>query len=246
MMKIQAHRGYSGRYPENTMLAFRKAVEAGCDGIELDVHATRDGVPVVIHDETVDRTTDGTGAVADLTLRELKQFNAAKLWEGIHPPQEIPTFAEYCAWAAGQEIYTNIEIKTDSTFYPGLEKKIWDTVVEYGLQTKVLFSSFNHVSLLWMRELVPPDMVLGALVWHQGGIRVAPGDYCAAAGFRAYHPDAGALDDANVRNCKDNGIQINVWTVNDPETARKLQAWGCESIITNFPLEARVWLSEQA
>ena len=79
-MKIYAHRGYSGKYPENTMLAFEKAAETGCDGIELDVQLTKDGKLVVIHDESVDRTTTGTGKVKDFTYDELARFNAAKLF----------------------------------------------------------------------------------------------------------------------------------------------------------------------
>ena len=240
-MKIQAHRGYSGKYPENTMLAFAKAVEAGCDGIELDVHATKDGVPVVIHDETVDRTTDGKGPVIGMTLEELRRWNAAALFPDC-PRQSIPTFEEYCAWAATEDIVTNIEIKTDLVYYPDLEQKTWDLVVKHGLQDRVLFSSFNLVSMLWMADIVPPEVVRGALVWVESGIHVAPGDFCKKAGFQAYHPEAVMLDDENVRNCLENGIEINVWGVNDRQTARRLRDWGCTSIITDYPLEARQWL----
>ena len=240
-MKILAHRGYSGKYPENTMLAFQKAAEAGCDGIELDVHATKDGVPVVIHDETIDRTTDGTGAIIQMTLSELRQWNAAAKFPEC-PRQQIPTLAEYCAWAAGQDLCTNIEIKTDQVYYPELEQKTWDIVVKYGLQSRVFFSSFNLVSMVWMRDMVPPEVVRGALVWVESGIHVDPGDFCVKAGFQAYHPEAVMLDDENVKNCLKNGIEINVWGVNDRETARRLRDWGCTSIITDFPLEARDWL----
>ena len=90
-----AHRGFSGEYPENTMLAFQKAVEAGCDGIELDVHLTKDGEIVVIHDETVDRTTDGRGAVKDYTLSELRRLDASGRFTGLFGVQHIPTLREY-------------------------------------------------------------------------------------------------------------------------------------------------------
>ena len=94
-MKVMAHRGYSGAYPENTMLSFRKAAEVGTDGIELDVHLTRDGVLVVHHDERVDRTTDGTGRICDLSYAELRRFNAANLWKDRYAPEKIPSFEEH-------------------------------------------------------------------------------------------------------------------------------------------------------
>ena len=112
IVKIYAHRGYSGFYPENTMLAFQKAWEAGSDGIELDVQLTKDGELVVIHDETLDRTTDHTGRVCDYTLEELKTCNAAAKSSYANTFMTIPTFEEYCAWAATTNLVTNIEIKS--------------------------------------------------------------------------------------------------------------------------------------
>lgn len=243
-MKVMAHRGYSGAYPENTMLAFRKAVEAGCDGIELDVHETRDGVLVVIHDEYLDRTTDGHGRIQDYSYEELCRFNAAKLWEGKYAPEKIPSFEEYCQWAATQDIFTNIEIKTDHVYYPDIERKTWDMIVKYGLEKKVMFSSFNHISLKRLQEIVPADVKLGALVL-EDGLSVFPGEYCQAAGFQAFHPDIHMLDDANVKSCKDKGIELNVWTVNDMAGLEKLFTWGCEGIITNYPGVAAAWLKAQ-
>ncbi len=246
-MKVMAHRGYSGAYPENTMLAFRKAVEAGTDGIELDVHESKDGQLVVFHDEVLDRTTDGTGYLLDYTLDELKTFNAAKLYEGKLPFEPIPTFEEYCAWAATQDIFTNIEIKTDNVFYPDIERKLWDMVVKYGLEQKVLFSSFNHISLVRMQKIVPPEVVLGALTPRVDGLKVYPGEYCQETGFQAYHPPLCILNEENVRSCKEHGILVNVWTVNDMEGLEKVWALGCDGVITNFPGVAKGWvLSKEA
>ncbi len=244
-MKVVAHRGYSGHYPENTMLAFRKAVEAGCDGIELDVHETKDGHLVVIHDETIDRTTNGTGRICDMTLAELKQYNAAALWEGIYEPEEIPTFDEYCAWAATQDIYTNIEIKTDTTFYPDIEQKTWDTIVKYGLEKKVLFSSFNHITLVRMQKIVPDYVELGALIFEDTGARVFTGEFCKESGFQCLHPSMKILNEEIVKSCNDNGIKLNVWTVNDMKGLEQLQRWNCESIITNFPGVAYAFVNGQ-
>jgi len=241
-MKVIAHRGYSGAYPENTMLAFQKAVEVGADGIEMDVHETKDGVLVVIHDETVDRTTESKGAVKDYTLAELKKLNAAaRCGCGF---EAIPTFEEYCAWAAKQPIFTNVEVKTDNTYYPEIERKIWDMAVKYGLEKTTLFSSFNHVSMMRLKQLAP-EAHTAALIFPESGVKVFPGDYCKAAGFEAYHPCAVSLNDENVRNLKDNGIAINVWTVNDMTALAHLQDWGCNAVMTNYPETAINWLRAQ-
>lgn len=242
MMKVMAHRGYSGMYPENTMLAFQKAVEAGADGIELDVHATADGVLIVHHDERVDRTTDGTGRICDLTLEQVRRLNAAARWDGRFGFQNIPTFQEYCAWAAEQTVFTNIEIKTDNTFYPGIEQQVWDMICSHHLQDRVMFSSFNHVTLLALRRIAP-NVDVGALVLEDGMVRVRPGDYCKAVGFQAWHPSLASLNDENVANCKAAGIAVNVWTVNDMAGLERLYAWDCEGIITNFPGVAKAWLA---
>ena len=240
-MRVMAHRGYSGMYPENTMLAFEKAVEAGADGIELDVHKTKDGVLVVHHDERVDRTTDGTGRICDLTFEELRRFNAAARWNGKFGFQPIPSFEEYCAWAANQTLFTNIEIKTDNTFYPNIEQEVWDMICRFGLQDRVMFSSFNHVTLLKLRKIAP-SVDVGALVLEDGMVRVRPGDYCRESGFQAWHPSFVSLNDENVANCKAAGIAVNVWTVNDMAALERLHAWNCEGVITNFPGIAKSWL----
>lgn len=143
-MKVMAHRGYSGAYPENTMLSFREAVKVGCDAIEMDVHETRDGRLVVIHDERLDRTTDGTGRICEHTFDELRQVNAAARFAGKYAPERIPSFDEYCEWASGESVGHNIEIKTDKIYYHDIERKIWATIERYGLEHKVMFSSFNH------------------------------------------------------------------------------------------------------
>ena len=145
-MKVYAHRGYSGKYPENTMLAFQKAALTGCDGIELDVQLTKDGKVVVIHDEAVDRTTGGNGYVRDFTWDELVRFNAGAICGGKYGFQPIPSLEEYCAWAAGQELVTNIELKSSVYYYEELEEKTIELVKKHVLEKKVFNSSFNNMS----------------------------------------------------------------------------------------------------
>jgi glycerophosphoryl diester phosphodiesterase len=232
MIKVYAHRGYSGRYPENTMLAFRKAVEVGADGIELDVQLTKDGQLVVIHDEAIDRTTDGTGFVRDYTLEELRKFNAAATWEGKFGFEPIPTFEEYCAWAAGEKIITNIELKTGVWYYENIEEKTLEMVRAHGLTDRVLFSSFNHSSIAALRQLAP-EIKCGALVEKDG--LGNPGFYCTKHDFQCFHPGWMCLPKEDMDSCKANGIEVNVWTVNDMDVLLRLVEWGVDGLITNYP-----------
>ncbi len=241
-MKVIAHRGYSGKYPENTMLSFQKAVEAGCDGIELDIHVSKDGVTVIIHDETLDRTTDGEGPVRDYTYEELKQFNAAKGFGHITDFEPIPTFEEYCRWAAAYPVTTNIEIKTDHYPYEQIEEKAVELVKRYGLEERVVFSSFNHGSLTKVKKLMP-RVKCGALI--ESGTEKGIGHYCRTSGFEYAHPEFDGIDQTLVDECKSRGIGMNVWNVNDLEQLEKLYYWDCDGVITNDPERFKSWISEK-
>ena len=175
-------------------------------------------------------------------MRTPSGFNAAARWDGKFGFQPIPSFEEYCAWASEQTLFTNIEIKTDNTFYPNIEQEVWDMICKYGLPDRVMFSSFNHVTLLKLREIAP-NVDVGALVLEDGMVRVRPGDYCRASGFQAWHPSFASLNDENVANCKAAGIAINVWTVNDMAALEQLRVWDCEGVITNFPGVAKAYIA---
>lgn len=239
-MNVVAHRGYSGRYPENTMLAFRKAVEAGCDEIELDVQMTRDGVVVVLHDERIDRTTDGTGYVRDYTYEELKKYNAAKCWDGRYGVMAVPTFEEYCEWVKDEPVTTNIEFKTSIYYYEGLEEKTIELLRKYHLEKRVMFSSFNPVSLMKAKEL-EPEIACGFLVDDELG---NAGYFCREYGFECYHPNGAKLTEETVENCRRHGIKINAWTVNDMALLERLAGWQCAGVITNFPGICGAWLKK--
>lgn len=238
-MKVYAHRGYSGKYPENTMTAFKKAVETGCDGIELDVQLSRDGVVMVIHDETVDRTTNGRGFVRNLTCKELKNLDASKVRRKKFSFMQIPTFDEYCQWVKDTGLFTNIELKTSVYYYKGLEEKTVNIVKKYGLEKNVMFSSFNHLSLIRVKQLAP-QIPCGALV-SKGGIGNA-GYYCSSFGFEYYHPDFSGLTKKVADDCRTKGISLNVWTINEIGALEQLYDWGCEGVITNYPDDCKRWL----
>lgn len=155
-MRIWAHRGCSQRYPENTLLAFEKAIELeNLEGIELDIQLTKDGEVVVIHDERVDRTTEGIGYVKDYTLAELKKLH---IYAGAGPSRSIPTMGEVLdllepRLKAGMKL--NIELKNSIFPYEGMEEKIIEMMNKKGLEKSVVYSSFYALSLEKIRELEP-------------------------------------------------------------------------------------------
>ncbi len=153
-MKIWAHRGCSQRYPENTILAFEKASGLkGLTGIELDIQLTRDGELVVIHDERVDRTTEGFGYVRDYTLSEIKRLH---IYAGANPSQQIPTMEETLDLLKDRMkdgLKLNIELKNSVYPYVGMEEKIVELIGRYGLQKNVVYSSFSALSLEKLRQI---------------------------------------------------------------------------------------------
>lgn len=231
MTKNIAHRGYSGNYPENTMLAFQKALEAGVDGIEFDVHLSKDGRLVIIHDELLDRTTDATGLVQDRTLAELRQLDASAGFAGVYGKNQIPTLEEYFELIQGKEVVTNIEIKTGVIWYPGIEQKVLEVVDRFGRRGDTIISSFNHFSILRMKELAP-DIVCGFL---EESRIIGPAAYCARHKVECWHPLCYDMTEDVVKELKEQGIRINAWTVNRREEMEEMLRKGIDGVITNFP-----------
>ena len=232
MTKIFGHRGFSGKYPENTLLAFSKAIELGVDGIETDVHFSKDKELVIIHDERVDRTTDGEGLVADYTLAELKKLDASAGFKGVYGNNEIPTLREYFELVKDvPNFVTNIELKTGVNEYTGIEKAVLDMIDEYNLRDKIIISSFNHFSVLRMKSLCP-EMKCGFL---EESWIVGMGAYTKEHGIECVHPIFNNLTDELYAEMKNNGREVNTWTVNEKEDIRRLISMGVDSIIGNFP-----------
>ena len=235
-MRIFAHRGYCGLYPENTMIAFIKAHEAMSDGIELDVQLTKDGEVVIIHDEKVDRTTDKKGFVCDYTLKELQTLNAAVLFPNITPFASIPTFREYCEWVRATDLITNIELKTGIIYYPELEQKVINILNEYKLLEKVIISSFNPLSLVETQR-IDQTIPLALLVEEQGLVNA--GYLCKQSGFFYYHPNIREITKKGIEECTSHGIEVNIWTANTEEDINHCIAIGAVGIFTNYPKEMR-------
>ena len=148
MTLIFAHRGSAGTHPENTMDAFYEAERVGADGIELDVQLSKDGEIVVIHDETVDRTTNGKGFIKDLTMKEINKLDASFKFKKLLQKVKIPTLRTVFEWMKKNELVCNIELKNSIIPYPQLEEKVIALINEFGYQDRVIISSFNHYSIV--------------------------------------------------------------------------------------------------
>lgn len=234
MVKNFGHRGFSGKAPENTMASFIMAVETpGLDGIENDVQLTKDGEIVIIHDEKIDRTcTDGaTGWVKDYTLEELKQLDFSYIYKGEVERQPIPTLREYLELLKDRDTLMNIELKTGVFEYEGIEQKVLDLLKEYDMVERTIISSFNHYSVLRMKELCP-EMKCGLLAdtWI-----LDAGVYVKAAGCEYYHPNFWNVTETLAPEIYSHGIGINTWTVNEEEDIRRMIERGVNSVIGNFP-----------
>lgn len=230
MCKIFAHRGYSGKYPENTMIAFKKALECGVDGIELDVQLTKDGEVVIIHDETIDRTTTGKGFVVDYTYEELEKFDASFKFKDLGF-NKIPTLREYFQLVRDYDIVTNVELKTGINEYLGIEEKVWELIKEYNLEEKVIISSFNHFSVMRMKDIAP-QLKYGFL--SEDWI-IDAGKYTHSHGVQCYHPRFNNLVPDVIKELKKYNLEINTWTVNLEEDMRYLYSNNIDVIITNYP-----------
>ena len=227
-----AHRGFSGKYPENTLLAFSKAIEAGADGAELDVHLTKDNVVVVIHDERIDRTSDGEGFVADYTYEELSRFDASAAFRGVYGFNKIPTLREYFELVKDVDGFiTNIELKTGCNEYPGIEKAVYELIKEFGLEDRIIISSFNHYSIKRFKELAP-QIVCGYLT---GDWIYNFGEYAESRAVECVHPHFITLNKDSVSEIKSHNIRINTWTVNDENEVERLYRLGVDAVITNYP-----------
>lgn len=228
---IWAHRGVSGHAPENTLPAFELARRMELDGVELDVQLSRDGEVVVIHDETIDRTSDGTGMVVDYTLAELKQFQFAADFPE-YGRVTIPTLREVLGIFQSTGMTVNIELKNSVIFYEGLEEKLLELVREYGMEEQVCYSSFNHYSLMKLKRHEPKARI-GFLFGEQ--LLELP-EYAKRFGADALHPGMPVIKLPNwVQESHEQGVRVHVWTVNTEEDILKAVEEGVDSIITNYP-----------
>lgn len=232
-MKVFAHRGSSGLWPENTMLAFSKAIEEGADGIENDVHLSKDGEVMIIHDESLKRTAGVDRCVYEMTRSELEATSAGRTQDDRCGFTPIPSLDEYLTMMEShRDKVTNIELKTAPVYYPGIEEKVMDLVARHGLEHNVVYSSFNWLSVVKMKRMDPTcriGLLFSSMPLYNLGVIMRELD------VDFYHPDIRDLDEAMMHSFHDNGRGVNVWTVNGHEDIRKAIALGVDGIITNWP-----------
>ncbi|WMJ87071.1 glycerophosphodiester phosphodiesterase [Anaerocolumna sp. MB42-C2] len=230
-IKVWAHRGASGYAPENTLAAFKKAIEMDADGIELDVQMTKDGRLVIIHDETVDRVSDGKGWVKDFTYEELSELNVNKKFPEFGKVT-IPTLEEVYSLIKDTGLTVNVELKNSIIFYKDLEERVMELTRKMGLEKRIIYSSFNHFSIMKIKEL-DPGAETGFL--YEYGFLDMP-EYASKYHVDALHPALYNLQYPNfMEDCKNRGIKLRVWTVNDVEDMIMLCENRLNAMITNYP-----------
>jgi glycerophosphoryl diester phosphodiesterase len=228
-----AHRGASRIAPQNTLAAFEKALELGADGIEFDVRRSADGVPVVIHDSTVDATTDGTGRVDAMELAQLKRLDAGSSFDSAFAGERIPTLAEVLKTLGGK-LFLNIELKVTGVFDRGLEQAVVDLVEEHALEEYVLVASFNPFALRRMQQIAP-RIPTGLVYAHPAWPSLRLASLMMPRPNAALHPGYPLVDEQHVSWARARNARIHVWTVDNPAEMRRLIALDVDGIITNAP-----------
>ena len=228
---ILAHRGAWGYRPENTIEAFSLAAEMGADGVELDVHLSADGHVMVLHDSKIDRTSNGQGVVTDYTLEELKQFDFGYHYNNDkRTGVKIPTLDEVYALLAPTGMIVNVEIKSAD---PAVVVACDRIAKEYGMEDKVIYSSFDHHQLARVKEIAP-DAFIAPLY---GFNMLNPWNYCTDIGAKASHPHMNQIERIPdyVQKCHEKGIRVHPWTANAEKDIAFLLEAGVDAIITNYP-----------
>ncbi|WP_322903693.1 glycerophosphodiester phosphodiesterase [Paenibacillus campi] len=226
-----AHRGASGHCPENTMAAFRRGLELGATGIETDVQMSKDGILVLIHDESVQRTTGQAGEISELHSDEIRRLDAGSWYGNEFASERIPTLDELLDWAMSNELILNLELKNNIKPYTGMEEKLIQAVRARGLEQRILISSFNHYALLTCKRLAP-DIRTGILYVEN---LVDPWNYARNIGAEALHPYHLTMEPFIVQHANAAGIVSNPFTINELERMRALIEMGCAGIITDYP-----------
>ena len=247
MTIILGHAGTKAA-PPNTLESFQTVIDQHADGTELDVQLTSDGEVVCIHDETLDRLTDGFGLVKDHTYAELAKLNASASMEG-YARTRIPLLSEVLSLFSQGHYEVNVELKSGMVLYPGIEQAVLDVVARSSMRERVYYSSFNHYSLLKIHQLDPEAFI--APLYSTG--LVNPWDYVASIGAQAVHPFYLNLTAASqmvpgldaIAGFHEHGITVRAWTVDDPATLLWLFEHQVDAVITNVPAIARKVLEQR-
>ncbi len=243
---VIAHRGYSGKFPENTLAAFRGAIESGAQMIELDVHLTRDGALLVTHDFELGRTCNGRGRLSDLSSAELRRLDAGSWFHNRFSGEHFPVLGEVLALARAK-VELNVELKeetlTSDAAYDAMAEKTLELLSRHGMEKNVIISSFDWQALKRVREK-NPDIRLG-LLNHEPEQSLHWGEVGRIRPF-SYHPNQEKLDAAQVKEIKERGLKIFPYTANQESTFQRLFDLQVNGIITNEVEDLRNFIAAQA
>ncbi|MBY6877619.1 glycerophosphodiester phosphodiesterase [Clostridium botulinum] len=226
-----AHRGASSLAPENTLESFKKAIELKCDGIELDIHMTRYNQLIVIHDEFLDRTTNGTGSVRNLTLNEIKKLDAGSHFSNKFKYSKIPTLKEALDLIVPSNILLDVEIKQ---WAPEIEKNVITMIQNYNYEKKTIITSFNPMSVLKCKE-ISKDIKTGLLVFF---LQTNPLDMKKKLKIDYLCMDVNyikLLSQNNIDTLKKNNLKILTFTVDRKDDMSYMIKHKVNGIITNKP-----------
>lgn len=237
---VIAHRGAMGEAPENTLAAFELALEQGCDAFELDVHLSADGEIMVIHDYTVNRTSNGEGAVRDLTARQLQSFDAGSWFDAKYKGEKIPTLEEVLDLSP-EYLTINVEIK--GSVCEGIEERLVELLRKKNWTSRIVVSSFHYQSLEKLNRL-EPSLRTGLLysMWLKDHTLLPQ-----AAGVTTYslHPHYKQLNADSVKSAVAAGLEVYAWTVNAQEDMVSILDMGVTGIITDYPGKLRQMLGSK-
>jgi glycerophosphoryl diester phosphodiesterase len=233
---IFAHRGASRYAPENTLAAFELAVQQGADAIELDAKLTADGQIVVIHDQSVDRTTPASGKVSEMTLAQIRQLDAGSHFDVRFSNEKIPMLSEVFE-TVGTSTYINIELTNYGSPLDSLPEKAGELVKKHNLTGRVLFSSFNPIALMRLRKLIP-DAIIGLLALNGLSGWWARSWIGSLLAYDALHPHVADVNRSMIQRAHRKHRRVHSYTVNLEDEMNRLGGWEIDGIFTDDPILA--------
>jgi glycerophosphoryl diester phosphodiesterase len=239
---IFAHRGASAYAPENTLVAFKLAHVQGADAIELDAKLSADGHVVIMHDDTVNRTTDGSGSVSSLTLADLRSLDAGSKIPPLFKSEKVPSL-EQVFEAMGRKIFINVELTNYSTPKDDLAEKVVALVKKHNLKESVILSSFNMIALIQARKLLP-EVALGFLTYNGLAETALRSRMVHFGPLLALHASFKDFSPFLVQTTHHSKSRIHVYTVNQPTEIHQLFIGGVDGIFTADPQLAIKILAE--